>query len=61
MIYINSRPVSVIAAKDASMDARMIALVVMEGRIVWQIIRSCFGQGYWIEDRPWLDDDTWKD
>lgn len=30
-------------------------------RIIWQLIRSCYGKGYWIEDKPWLDNDTWKD
>lgn len=28
--------------------------------LVWQIARSCFGSGYWINDRPWLNDDIWK-
>ena len=28
--------------------------------IVWQMIRSCFGNGYWINDRPWLNTDGWK-
>lgn len=30
-------------------------------RIIWQLVRSCYGKGYWIEDKPWLDNDTWKD
>lgn len=29
-------------------------------RIVWQAIRSCFGAGYWLNDKPWLNDDGWK-
>ena len=29
--------------------------------IVWQAIRSCYGSGAWINDRPWLEDDPWKD
>jgi hypothetical protein len=30
--------------------------------LVWQIMksRSCFGSGYWINDKPWLNDDAWK-
>lgn len=31
------------------------------GEIIWQLVRSCYGKGYWIEDKPWLDNDTWKD
>lgn len=29
--------------------------------VIWQAIRSCFGRGHWVEDKPWLDDDSWKD
>ena len=39
---------------------------VRRGRIlVWQAaqededVRSCFGSGYWINDKPWLNDDAW--
>ncbi len=28
--------------------------------LVWQAIRSCFGSGAWIGERPWLGDDPWK-
>ena len=39
--------------------------IVMEIRrglqLVWAAVRSCFGRGYWIQDKPWLDNDTWKD
>lgn len=23
-------------------------------------IKSCYGSGLWIQDKPWLDDDYWK-
>lgn len=29
-------------------------------RLMWQLVRSCFGKGYWINDLPWLNDDVWK-
>lgn len=28
--------------------------------LVWQGIRSCFGAGYWFNEKPWLDDEVWK-
>jgi hypothetical protein len=27
--------------------------------LVFQIIRSCYGKGYWINDAPFLNDDAW--
>lgn len=28
--------------------------------LVWQAIRSCFGMGYWINSKPWINTDVWK-
>ena len=35
--------------------------VYVGGALLWQLIRSCYGTGIWIPDRPWLDNDLWKD
>lgn len=29
-------------------------------KLKWQASRSCYGRGYWIPEKPWLDNDTWK-
>lgn len=29
-------------------------------KLMWQIISSCFGKGYWINDKPWVNDDLWR-
>ena len=29
-------------------------------RLIWQAIRSCFGNGFWRGDKPWSGDDAWK-
>lgn len=28
--------------------------------LIWQAIRSCFGMGYWINNKPWINTDVWK-
>lgn len=27
---------------------------------IYQAIRSCFGSGVWISNRPWIGSDKWK-
>lgn len=39
----------------------LVAREVYRGdRLVWGGVRSCFGSGVWIPDKPWLDNDNWK-
>lgn len=28
--------------------------------IVWQAVRSCFGSGGWINEKPWINNEGWK-
>lgn len=28
-------------------------------RLVWQFIKSCFGRGYWLNDKAWSNTDGW--
>lgn len=39
---------------------KVIIMVVAAGKVVWELISSCFGSGYWINDRPWINDDAWS-
>lgn len=27
---------------------------------IYNAIKSCFGSGRWLIDKPWLDNETWK-
>ena len=29
-------------------------------RTIYSAIKSCFGSGTWLGDKPWLGDDLWK-
>lgn len=29
-------------------------------RTIYNAIKSCFGSGTWLGDKPWIGDDEWK-
>lgn len=37
-----------------------IATVYRGALVVWQAVRSCFGRGMWINEKPWNSEDGWK-
>ena len=39
---------------------RALTVIHKGTRLIWQMIRSCYVTGVWIPDRPWLDNDMWK-
>lgn len=39
---------------------KAIQQVYHAGRLVWEAIRSCFGSGGWFNEKPWLNDEGWK-
>lgn len=55
MIYKNQKEITGI--HHAS---KVITAVYHGVRLVWQAVRSCFGSGAWLGERPWLGDDPWK-
>ena len=28
--------------------------------LVWELIKSCFGRGYWVNSAPYVNNDAWK-
>lgn len=43
---------------------KKIGAIYKGSQLVWlsiyNAIRSCFGSGIWLPDKPWLQDDTWR-
>lgn len=37
-----------------------IAAVYHGASLVWEAISSCFGNGYWINAKPWSNTDAWR-
>lgn len=54
MIYKNNRQASAFYYAE-----RAIAYVYKGTMLVWQAIRSCFGNGYWDNSKPWDNNDGW--
>lgn len=40
-------------------DNKYVAAVYKGTQLIWQYIRSCFGRGYWINEKPWSNDNGW--
>jgi len=37
-----------------------IQTVYQFGVVLWQAVRSCFGSGIWVNEKPWINDEAWK-
>lgn len=40
--------------------SRIIAEIRLGTRLVYTAIRSCFGSGRWIPDKPWIGSEPWR-
>lgn len=55
MIYINEKEITAIFI------ARCTISTVYKGTVlVWEAINSCFGKGFWINEKSWSNEDGWK-
>ena len=55
MIFKNGHEITFISKGNKTIDA-----VYKGGRLVWQAVRSCFGAGYWRNDKPWINNEAWR-
>ena len=39
---------------------RPISAIYKGAKLVWQAIRTCFGSGAWRNDKPWINDEGWR-
>ena len=39
---------------------RHIASIYQGAKLIWQYIRSCYGRGEWLNEKPWSNTDGWK-
>ncbi|MDD7644017.1 MAG: MFS transporter [Prevotella sp.] len=55
MIIINGKLISAIRYGEIALSA-----VYKGATLVWQAVRSCFGSGKWIANKPWLGKEGWR-
>ena len=55
---------SIIDSKTGKSVQKNIGAIYQGTKLVWRTIynaiKSCFGSGTWLGDKPWLGDDNWK-
>lgn len=39
---------------------RALAAVYKGLQLIWMGVRSCFGSGIWVQAKPWLGSEKWK-
>ena len=42
-------------------NGKMWQALYRNGQLIWQAVRSCFGSGVWMDEKPWIDEELWKD
>lgn len=63
MINIGRKEVSRIELDDNGIKrviTKVYTVVGEEVKLIWEAIRSCFGSGFWINERPWINNNNWK-
>jgi len=55
MIYKNGKEITAIF-----IVGRTISAVYKGTVLVWEAINSCFGKGFWINEKSWSNEDGWK-
>lgn len=55
MIYIGNKDISLIYYANKS-----ISEIYYGSKLVWQAIKSCFASGFWVNEKPWINTEGWK-
>ena len=59
MIVFNNKEIT-----DIHLGRKAILAVYKGAKLVWEKITeifSCFSNGYWMDNYPWVDTETWTD
>lgn len=39
---------------------KIVIAVRIGKKLIWEAINSCFGKGFWINEKPWNNSDAWR-
>lgn len=39
---------------------KAISAIYCGAKLIWQSVRSCFGSGLWVSEKPWIGEEEWK-
>lgn len=39
---------------------KIISAIYRGKTLVWQSVRSCFGSGKWVNEKPFINNEPWK-
>lgn len=40
--------------------SQLLSYVYKGAILIWRFIKSCFGNGYWVNEMQWSNEDVWK-
>ena len=63
MINVGRKEISRIELDDNGIKRSITKIYVYVGdklTLIWEAIQSCFGSGWWIINRPWINKNAWK-
>ena len=43
-----------------SLGSKPIQFLALGAKVIWEAVRSCFGSGKWIGNKPWVGKEKWK-
>lgn len=39
---------------------KIITAIASGASLMWQAVKSCFGAGFWNNEKPWMNDEGWR-
>ena len=45
--------------KGAPDGYKVVSAVYLGAKLLWQYVKSCYGRGYWMNEKPWSVSDAW--